>query len=224
MTADPSPAPQADTSLRERKKNDTRRAIRSAALDLAVDVGLDALTVEDIARRAEVSPRTFFNYFRHKEDALVMDSVAGARTLHPLIVQRPAHETPLQAIRTVITESDLFSVMNSDRARTLARQRLLAEHPVLLARQLSLNSQMEALLAEAVGERLGVDPTDDPRPALVAGVAGATMRVAIERWAAEGTSLLSDRVNAAFDMLASGLLSFGDRRADECAEGRGAHD
>ena len=218
MTADatPSPAPdpqseapQTDTGLRARKKNDTRRAIRTAALDLAVEVGLDALTVDGIAARAQVSPRTFFNYFAHKEDALVMDSAAGARTLQPLIVDRPAEESPLHAIRAVITETDLFSVMNSDRERTLARQRLVAQHPVLLARQLSLNARMENLLAESVGTRMGVDPAKDPRPALIAGVAGAAMRVAINRWAADGTTLLSDRISAAFDLLENGLLTDG---------------
>ena len=205
----PSDSPQSDTGLRARKKNDTRRAIRTAALDLAVEVGLDALTVDGIAARAQISPRTFFNYFAHKEDALVMDSAAGARTLQPLIVERPAEESPLHAIRAVITETDLFSVMNSDRERTLARQRLVAQHPVLLARQLSLNAKMESLLAESVGMRMGVDPAKDPRPALIAGVAGAAMRVAIDRWAADGTTLLSDRISAAFDLLENGLLTDG---------------
>jgi AcrR family transcriptional regulator len=218
MTADatPSPgpvpqsdAPQTDTGLRARKKNDTRRAIRTAALDLAVEVGLDALTVDEIAARAQVSPRTFFNYFAHKEDALVMDAAAGARTLQPLIVGRPADESPLHAIRAVITETDLFSVMNSDRERTLARQRLVAQHPVLLARQLSLNAQMENLLAVSVATRMGVDPAMDPRPAHIGGVAGAAMRGAIDRWAADGTTLLSDRISAAFDLLENGLLTDG---------------
>ena len=139
----------------------------------------------------------------------MMYSAAGARTLQPLIVERPADESPLHAIRAVITETDLFSVMNSDRERTLARQRLVAQHPVLLARQLSLNAKMESLLAESVGMRMGVDPAKDPRPALIAGVAGAAMRVAIDRWAADGTTLLSDRISAAFDLLENWLLTDG---------------
>ena len=89
-------------------------------------------------------------------------------------------------------------------------QRLVAQHPVLLARQLSLNARMENLLAESVGTRMGVDPAKDPRPALIAGVAGAAMRVAIDRWAADGTTLLSDRISAAFDLLENGLLTDGD--------------
>lgn len=209
MTADDSPDAQAAPGLRERKKMDTRRAIRSAALDLAQEVGLDTLTVEDIARRAEISPRTFFNYFPHKEDALVVDSATAARSLQPLIAARPATESPLQAIRAVFSETDLFSIMNSDRSRTLARRKLAQQHPVLLARQLSLNARMERLLAEAFAERLGVDPDTDPRPALIAGVVGAALRCAIQHWGHDSTELLSDRILSTIDLLASGLLTTG---------------
>src|SRR4051812_19159981 len=49
----------------------TRRAIRRAALELVAEHGLDAVNVEQIAERADVGYRTFFNHFACKEDALV---------------------------------------------------------------------------------------------------------------------------------------------------------
>src|SRR5699024_1808460 len=61
----------ASLGRREQKKLETRRAIRNAGLDLALENGLESLTVELIAHTAGVSPRTFFNYFASKEDALV---------------------------------------------------------------------------------------------------------------------------------------------------------
>jgi len=168
---------------------------------------VENLTVEAIAHAADVSPRTFFNYFSRKEDALLTDAAAAALALHPDIVARPADESPLHAIRAVITENDPFSVMNADRDRALARQKLVQQHPALVARQLGQYSLLERTFAEAIAERLGVDPDDSLRPVLIASVAGAAMRVAVERWTAGDAASLRDLLLTAFDMLEQGLLS-----------------
>lgn len=57
--------------LRERKLRETRHALESATVDLVLELGLEQVTIEQIAERADVSPRTFFNYFGSKEDALL---------------------------------------------------------------------------------------------------------------------------------------------------------
>ena len=181
--------------------------IRRVALDLATEHGLEALTVEAIAQEAGISPRTFFNYFSHKEDALVTDAATAATALHSAIVERPVEESPLHAIRAVITEHDLFSLMNTDRDRTRARQRLVQQHPTLTSRQLTQHALMEQTLQDAVAERLGTDPESDLRPALVAGATGTVLRIAIQRWTASDEATLSALLVSAFDMLEQGLLS-----------------
>ena len=57
--------------LRERKLRETRHALESATVELALEHGLEHVTIEQIAERADVSPRTFFNHFGSKEDALI---------------------------------------------------------------------------------------------------------------------------------------------------------
>src|SRR4051812_19489554 len=59
------------TGLREQKKQATRKALRAAALRLAVERGPDNVRVDDIAEAAGVSPRTYNNYFSSREQAIV---------------------------------------------------------------------------------------------------------------------------------------------------------
>src|SRR6478736_8144712 len=60
-----------EIGLRERKRVETRHRIADAAVDLTLEHGLDGATVEAISAAAGVSPRTFFNYFDSKDDALL---------------------------------------------------------------------------------------------------------------------------------------------------------
>jgi AcrR family transcriptional regulator len=57
-------------TLREKKKRRTRQAIRAAAIHLFTTQGVAETTVEQIAEAADISPRTFFNYFDTKEQAV----------------------------------------------------------------------------------------------------------------------------------------------------------
>ncbi len=57
--------------LRYRKKLKARLAVERAALELVIEHGYDGVTVEDICARAEISKKTFFNYFPSKASAIM---------------------------------------------------------------------------------------------------------------------------------------------------------
>ena len=59
------------SGLRERKKQATQKALREAALRLALERGPENVRVDDIAAAAGVSPRTYNNYYSSREQAIV---------------------------------------------------------------------------------------------------------------------------------------------------------
>src|ERR1700729_2301047 len=90
-------------SLRERKKLATRRELRRVALRMIADRGYSNVTVEEIAEAANVSPRTFFNYFPTKEAALFgADPELAAATRDAIVHQWPG-EPVLTVLRAIMT-------------------------------------------------------------------------------------------------------------------------
>src|SRR5699024_11908322 len=116
---------------REQKKLETRRAIRNAALELGTQRGVERLTVESIAHAAGISPRTFFNYFSSKEDALVADATEAASQKCALLLERPAEEAPVRAVHNAGMDSADLGSVQPHGERTLARQRRAQHDPAM---------------------------------------------------------------------------------------------
>lgn len=190
---------------RERKKLETRRALASAALHLAAERGPDQVTIEDIAEAADVSVRTFFNYFSSKEEAIIGWDAAGLTDAAAKLLERPAEESPLEAMRNVVHE---FIENAPDWADERAlRHRLVREHPSLLPRHLASHYELERALLHAMAQRLGVDPEDDLYSAVVVSTSVHAMRLALGWWEAKGRKVsLPDVLDEAFDALQSGLV------------------
>jgi AcrR family transcriptional regulator len=192
------------SGLRERKKLATRLALHEAALRLVAERGLDGVTVEDVAERAGVSARTFFNYFPSKDDAVLgLDPTAAARQVDAFQA-RPAAETALQALRAVARQQ--AAEMAQETELWPLRLRVIEAHPVLVGRLAAAFGESERALAEAIAERTGTRSDVDVHPTLLAGVAGVAMRTALHRWlATDFTASLPDLVDEAWDALAAGL-------------------
>lgn len=158
-TAAPAPAPLAPAEvaegLRERKKRLTRTALHRAALELADELGLEAVTVEAIAERAEVSARTFFNYYPSKDDALVGYDPTVADRLRATLVARPSEEPPVQAIRAVLTQH--LAGLEANRATWALRRKLAMSHPELAIRMLGAGVAIDRALVDGALERSGTE-------------------------------------------------------------------
>jgi AcrR family transcriptional regulator len=196
----------APAGRRDRKKAETREALRWAALQLALEHGYEQLTVEAITEAADVSLRTFFNYFSSKDDALLGPDPARAASLAAGLADRPAGEPPVAALRAVFGE--LAESFAERQPMWQARMELLRANPQLWPQMHAGFSSFERTLTEAVAARTGCDPTVDLYPGVVAAAAVGAMRVAVAHWRAAGESAsLPALVVAAFDVLAAGLIA-----------------
>jgi AcrR family transcriptional regulator len=90
--------------LRDRKKLETWRAIRSAAVELFLERGYEAVSVDDIAAAANVAPSTFFNYFATKEAVAFDPDPADFATRQALLAARPPGEPLWVSLRAALLE------------------------------------------------------------------------------------------------------------------------
>ena len=138
-------------SLRERKKLATRRALRRAALDLIAERGFAHVTVEDIAEAADVSPRTFFNYFPSKEAALFGADTGRTEALRLRLIQQSPGETALEALRIVLIEeararTEELRELGGDPASQLQRMRASHLDPHLGAARAAHMAMLECVV------------------------------------------------------------------------------
>lgn len=191
---------------RDRKKAETRDALRWAALRLARDHGYDQLTVEAITEAADVSVRTFFNYFASKDEALLAPDPERAQQVARALAGRPPGEPPITALRAVFAE--LAGSFAEREPLWQARLEVVRANPQLWPRLFATFTEFERGLTEAVAARTGADPGRDLYPGVVAAAVVGAMRVAVAHWrSAGGGRQLPELLTEAFDVLATGLAA-----------------
>jgi AcrR family transcriptional regulator len=168
-------------TLRTRKKAATRQSLHEAALHLAMERGLDGVTVEDIADAVGVSRRTFSNYFTNKEDAILHADRERTGVLVSLVENRPADEEPWPALRTASRE--LYRGRAVPDREWVAQLRLLRRHPSLLAQQAGDQITLERDLAAVLVAR-GHD-LDEALARLMTATFLAAVRTASVLWLEE---------------------------------------
>lgn len=166
------------SGLRERKKAATRSALRAAAVRLYRGARPEQVTVEDICAEVDVSPRTFFNYFATKDEAVFGLDADQAATIAGWIVDRPPEEDPLTAVQRV-----LEGIMDDGTGTGLWQDQmlLLREHPELVPRFHAATRATEQALGDGLARRTGRAPAA-PYVRTTAAVAMTAMWVATARW------------------------------------------
>ena len=171
------------TGLRERKKQETRAALSWAALRLAVERGAAAVTVDEIAAEAGVSPRTFNNYFASKYEAIVWRHLDRFARIADELRTRPAAEPLWTALTGAV--GAVFGGPDpagpAPTAEWTAGVRLLMAQPELRGEFVKAAAAAERELAAAVAERTGADPAHDMHPRLVAAAVAAAVYIATEQ-------------------------------------------
>jgi AcrR family transcriptional regulator len=141
------------TGLREKKRHETRARLENATISLATRNGLDEVTVEMISEKANVSTRTFFNYFDSKEDALLgfyhcnhpEDSATG-----------PASSTDTTSLVEFVVDILVNALSPSIMDPTLNKSRikLMRQYPQLLDKQIAHITSKKESLADLIKKRI----------------------------------------------------------------------
>ena len=196
-----------EAGIRERKRAATFRTIFAAAAELALEVGLDHATVDAISSRANVSPRTFFNYFASKEDAVLGIDSHGAseKAIEHLSTHRSddvLHDVA-SLVYSVIADSTIIEGSHD------LRKLLLERYPHLLTRQILRVSAMEDRLGPVVADWLRSEPhfatyTVEQRleaAQILLSVCLSAMRVAMKKWPRDNSTDPRENYTRAVDLL-----------------------
>jgi AcrR family transcriptional regulator len=203
--------------LRERKKQATREALRTAALRLALERGPENVRVDDIAEAAGVSPRTYNNYFSSREQAIVA-AVTEEREARvaAAVVARPSNVSLSDAvIDAVIAEY----TDPGEHARDALL--MITTNPALRSSYVDAAATLEDPLADALFERShGMDRLTAQ---VLAASVGAAVKVALRAWLQNTTASpsisglvapsgsLPDLMRTALTPLAPGFDAFAER-------------
>jgi AcrR family transcriptional regulator len=194
----------APLGLRERKKQETRDALNWAVIRLSAERGWDNVTVQDAAAAANVSERTFRNYFSSKAEAVASRHLDRMLRVAAELRACPPGEPLWEAITNAVV-SQFAGGEPMSRQWTDAIRLMLAE-PDLQGEFLKANATVQRDLAAAVAERTSTDVAHDLYPTLVAAATGAAIMAGMEHWLrADPPVAIGALMREAFDRLSAGM-------------------
>src|SRR5215470_3053897 len=197
--------------LRQRKRRETRAALSQAAIRLCIQRGWENVTVDEIAEAANVSPRTFRNYFSTKAEAVAAVHLERMLRIADELRARPADEQLWTAITNSVCAQFESPGQKGKKVKDAGRWkmdriRLLLTEPAIHGEVLKASASAQSELAKAISERIGVSRANELYPQLVAAVVVAVVGVVSDRWLRDGPSgSIVPLMRTAFDLVATGL-------------------
>jgi AcrR family transcriptional regulator len=172
---------EAKYGIRETKRRETHRRIAEAGIRLFLERGYDATRLEDIAEAAEISRRTFFAYFKSKDEILRAWERGGWEEILDDVRRASPDESPLQVIRNVFFKR--LSRYNTEQLKAIAK--IMSSSEALRAAKHFSFAEREKLLFEVLCE-VWRQPERRFALRLVAMSAVGALRVAVEMWELPG--------------------------------------
>lgn len=167
-----------DEGLRERKRRQTRQAILDAGLKLFIKHGYEETTLDDIAAAAGISRRTFFSYFKSKEEILHGAQGTGfIGALRAAWTGTAPEEAPFDAVCRELPKL----VSRFETKESIAVDRIMRSTETLRARKQATFVQMEQILFEALRD-VWSDPKREAALRAVAMVSIGILRLAMDAW------------------------------------------
>lgn len=199
-TGSPTPSPR-----RLRRSAETRERLFRAALQLFAKKGFAETTVEDITEAADVGKGTFFNYFPSKDHILVAFGEMQLGKLESAVeVARSTKEPMPEFLRSLGVRMTQEPTRNPEIIRALL-QAYLSTTPVRAA-MIDLQKRMHAIHSEMIrlGQERGEIRSDIPAEE-IAFVFRQTIFGTLLIWSLFGDATLHSRIDAAFNILWTGL-------------------
>ncbi|HEY8950496.1 MAG TPA: TetR/AcrR family transcriptional regulator [Rhizomicrobium sp.] len=184
---------------RSKRKRETRERILAAAYRLFSSEGYADAAMADIAVAADVHVATLFTHFKSKKELSAALAEGAIIELEMRVDQARACNVPFfEFIRAVASE--WAAAEQSMPARNLAYGYQLRGDPELAFSWLQYQKRELSLYAGYIAAEYGLDPENDPRPHLVAGMISRGNVLALERWLdSKGASNLKHDVLTALD-------------------------
>lgn len=189
--------------VRERKRRQTLQRIAEIGLKLFAEKGYDPTTLEDIAAASGISPRTFFYYFKTKDEVLKFWQGSGIiEAIRPALLAEPTSQKPLDAVESCL----LKLVSRYDTEQSLIVDRIFNSSETLRTRKQAIYFMIEQAIFEAL---CGLWPQADQQSShrLISMVSVGAMRLAMEtRRQQDSNQPLSVFLRDSFAMLRTQLV------------------